>query len=313
MGAGIFIAAVGRPAHAQPSCDGVRLDLADDLSPTWREAGIRLRSELAASEAPCVSATLLVENASNGGARLSATTPDGRHTERVLTKVSALSPTAMGIVASLPPDPPAPTVESQSPREHFTSAIEEPTADDVSENAARNRAAASPQLWLGASAGPRIGAPTMLGMLDIEGHAYFEMDNWLVAASLRFGTSLGESAVAADDSYYEIVGSLGAGRRFQIGASSLDVLLSPEIASASLADNDDGYEGVPPGVARTEARVGASIGWWTSFRDESRIGISVDSDIAPYGLLHGVRSAQTEPPIPAWTASLQLSVAGRVL
>src|SRR5665213_3468086 len=90
LGAGLVTAITGRPANAQHSCDRVRLELADDLSATWREAGDQLRSELTANDAPCVSATLLVENAMNGAARLSATTPDGRHTERVLTKVSAL-------------------------------------------------------------------------------------------------------------------------------------------------------------------------------------------------------------------------------
>ncbi len=311
MGAGIFIAAVGRPAKAQQSCDGVRLSLADDLSPAWREAADRLRSELAAGDAPCVSATLLVENATDGAARLSATTPDGRHTERVLTKVSALVPTALGIVASLPPDPPIAAPVTKSPRTNFARVPEQTTAAEVGKaDLTTARDEATPKVFVGVSAGARVAAPTPLGMLDIEGHAYFEMNRWLVTASFRYGTSLGESAVAADDSYSELVGSLGAGRRFQIGASSLDLVVSPEIASATLDDDDDGETA---GIARLEARVGASMCWWTTFRDESRVGLMLDTDFAPYGLFHAVRSAQGEAPIPAWTAGFQLTVAGRVL
>ncbi len=310
MTAGMFIAAVGRPANAQQRCDGVRLDLADDLSPAWREAGIRLRSELVGSEAPCVSATLFVENAPNGSARLSATTPDGRHTERLLTKVSALVPTALGIVASLPPDPPR--VSPATPSVKF-----EPAPPTTSDDAALERSApithggAAPKAWIGASAGGRIAAPAWLGMLTLEGDLQIETNHWLFAGSIRFGSSLGESAVSTDDSYEEIVGSLGAGRRFQFGASSLDVLVSPEISSSSLDDNDD--ENGPPGAARTELRVGAAATWWTTFGDDSRIGVSADTDVAPYGIFHGVRSSMSEPPVPAWTGAVQVRVAGRLL
>jgi hypothetical protein len=260
---------------------------------------------------------LVVENATAGAAKLSATTPDGRHTERLLTKVGTLVPTALGIVASLPPDPPAPSTESRPPQTNFAGAIEESTAAETNESATTNHDEATPQLWFGTSAGARFGAPTPIGMLDIEGHAYFEIDRWLVVASFRYGTSLGEAAVADDDSYYELVGALGVGRRLVIGPSSFDFVLSPEIASASLNDNDDEGDGegehVSPGVARTQARIGASACWWTNFRDESRVGVSLDSDIAPYNLFSAVRSSETEPPIPAWTVALQINVAGRIL
>ena len=310
--AGLVITASGHEALAQHSCDGVRLELSDDLSPTWREAGQQLRTELVASDAPCVSATLLVTPAT-GGARLSATTPDGRHTERVLTRVATLVPTALGIVASLPPDPPSKAVPAPAPapEEEIIGTTSAPADVDTKETRVPLPRDPAPQVWVGASAGARVAGPTLLGMMDVEGHVGLDSDRWLVLASFRYGTSFGESAVSTDDTYYELVGALGVGRRFPIGSSSLDILLLPALSSASLDDNDD--QDGPPGHARIEGRIDTLLCWWTGFRDGSRVSLSVDGDLAPYGIFRGVRTQGREPVMPVWTAGIRLGASGRIL
>jgi hypothetical protein len=301
----LVIAASSRSASATNNCDGVHLDLSDDLSPAWQEAGARLRAELVASDAACVNATLTIEPAP-GGARLTATSADGSRTTRLLTRTASLVPTALGIVASLPPD----TGSKQGASDAS------PSADDAHEETTPTEYVQTipidpaPQLWLGASAGARLGGPTWLGMLDIEGHLGFESRRWLVVASLRYGTSMGESGVSTDDTYYEIVGALGVGRRFSLGSTTLDLVLSPALASASLNDNDD--EVGPTVGARTEARLGASVCWWTQFSDGSRINLTADTDVAPYGFFQGVRTSETEPVLPVWTLGLRLGAAGRI-
>lgn len=292
-----------RDASAANDCDGVQLDLSDDLSPTWQEAGRRLRSELVASNAPCVTAKLSVDPAP-GGVKLSATSADG-HTTRMLTRPASLIPTALGIVASLPPDaqraPHQPTAAQRVARED--SAPVEFVAPSLQTDP-------TPQLWIGAGVGARLGGLTWLGAMDIEGRLGFESRQWLVVGSFRYATSLGEAGVSTDDSYYELVGSLGVGRRFSLGPSSLDIVLSPEIASASLNDNDD--EDDPVVGPRTEFRVGTSLCWWTQFNDGSRINLTADTDVMPYGLFHSLRTSESEPPMPVWTLGLRLGAAGRI-
>ncbi|MGH7284564.1 MAG: hypothetical protein ACRELY_23815, partial [Polyangiaceae bacterium] len=69
----LVVLCASRTVKAEERCDGVRLDVADDLSPAWRRAGAELRSELAASDAACVTVKLTLEPAEGDGARLSAT------------------------------------------------------------------------------------------------------------------------------------------------------------------------------------------------------------------------------------------------
>ncbi|MEO7111767.1 MAG: hypothetical protein ABI183_15100, partial [Polyangiaceae bacterium] len=242
-----------------------------------------------------------------GGVQLSATSADGRHTTRLLTRVTALTPTALGIVASLPPDS-NPASQTPTPDEKLAPRNESAIVDGAPSKQSTDP---TPQIWLGAATGVRIAAPTLLGMLDIEGRMGFEAGRWLVVASFRYGTSLGESGVSTDDSYYELVGALGVGRRFSVGSSVLDVVILPALARASLDYNDD--DDGPSAGPRTEARVGTSFCWWTAFGDGSRINLTADTDVAPYGFFRGVRTAVSEPPMPVWTIGLRLGASGRIL
>ncbi|MGH7284579.1 MAG: hypothetical protein ACRELY_23890, partial [Polyangiaceae bacterium] len=247
------------------------------------------------------------------------TTRDGRHTDRLVARPALLVPTALGLVASLPPDatsnaPVAETPETNDvePSSTMTTSPrdlhDEPREpDDLSPHAFPS---AATQVWLGANAGARIAEPTFLGMVDLEARFCLEQGKWLVLGSLRYGSSVGESLVSTDDSYDEIAASIGIGRRFPIGESAIDVAILPGLVAASLDDDDETGATSPP---KTELRIGASVQWWTSLEDGWRLTVTADTDVAPRGLGDSVRSDPDEPPLPAWTAGLRLGASGRLL
>lgn len=296
--------ALGEPAR-KGACDKVTVELAESLSKDWIAAGVDLRSALATSEAPCTAVALRLEPAATG-ARLSATTPDGSIADRAIAHPSALVPTALGLVASLPPDvapppPAAPKIVTAEKR-----------SDPPSLHTVVLPARPGPtSLWFGVSTGARIAEPSFLAMMDIEARVTLERGGWLAFGSIRYGSSLGETLVwAADASYDEVAGAVGIGRRFPIGATNLDLALVPSLVSASLGDDDETGVGTP---SRLELRVGASAQWWLQTDEGWRVTLTADTDVAPRGLERPLRSDVDEPPLPVWTAGLRLGASGSIL
>ena len=288
-------------------CEQVSLDVSPSLSAPWRDAADKLRAELAKSQATCVAAQLSLEAASGDAARLIVTAPDGRRTERDVARPALLVSTAIGVIASLPSDSttlppdetsPAPTVVHEETRFESRPSDETPAPESMT------------HLWVGVSSGARVAEPTFLGMIDIEGHATLEINQWLILASIRYGSSMGEALVSTDDSYDEIAGSAGIGRRFLIGPSQIEAVILPSLVSATLDDQD---ETVANGSPRAELRVGALLGWSLTTEDGWRFTVSADTDVTPRSFDRPVRSAESEPPLPVWTAALRLGAAGRIL
>ncbi|MEO8797529.1 MAG: hypothetical protein ABI551_06570 [Polyangiaceae bacterium] len=300
---------LARPAFGEPArkgaCDKVTVELAESLSKDWIAAGVDLTNALATSEAPCTAVALRLEPAATG-ARLSATTPDGSIADRAIAQPSALVPTALGLVASLPPDaaPPPPTAPK-------VVAMEKPSAPPSHLLVVLPARPGPTSLWFGVSTGVRIGEPSFLAMMDIEARVTLERGGWLAFGSIRYGSSLGETLVwAADASYDEVAGAIGVGRRFPIGTTNLDLALVPSLVSASLGDDDETGAGTP---SRLELRVGASAQWWLVTGEGWRITLTVDTDVAPRGLERPLRSGADDPPLPAWTAGLRLGASGSIL
>lgn len=297
------------PPSATEGCDGVRLDVSDSLAPAWRDAASALRSDLVASEAPCVSALLTLAPAANDAALLTVTTTDGRHADRLVSKPAALVSAALGLVATLPPDKTTPANVAPASSSATTQPGPEGRAD-ADTDAPADRSSSKMHLWVGAGIGGRIAEPTLLGMIDIQGRITLEMNHWLLFGAVRYGTSMGESLVSADDSYDEIAASIGLGRTLELGASTFELALVPSIVSADLSDDDE-QDGTAS--ARTELRLGGLLGWSYATEDGWRMTLTADGDIAPRGIDRPVRSAPNDPPLPVWTAGLRLGAAGRLL
>ena len=320
-----FLLATAGNASAQPRpdattadaaprdrCERVELDVSASLSSAWRDAADALRAELARSHASCVTARLSLETAPNDAARLLVTTPDGRQTERVVERPALLVSTAIGVVASLPSDPrsPADLAAMPPPPQPADEAPPIVAQDAGDASTAKATSSSTTHVWVGVSGGARIAQPTFLGMIDMEGHATLEIDQWLILASIRYGSSMGEALVSTDDSYDELAGGLGIGRRFLLCPAQFEVALLPSLVSATLGDDDETGDA---GSARTELRVGALLGWSMTTEDGWRVTVTADTDVTPRGFDRPVRSSDTEPPLPVWTAALRLGAAGRIL
>lgn len=317
------LVAVAVRAQAEGPCRGIEIVAAPDLTEAWANATRDL--ELQMPEVPtgeCVAMTLSVQSAGEGKARLSATARDGRHAERVVDKPAALGSTALGLVASLPPDETAasaiarPIAQAPAPQTSASVAATPAPRSSVSEasrvtpNPAPSGEASSSQVWLSGGIGGRIAEPTGVGMLDLEARADLEVQRWFLSLSLRYGSSIGETLTPHDASYDETVIGLGIGRTIPLGKTALEMALAPAIASVNIDDDDDanGTNG-----SRSELRFGASVRWSIPIDDWWRFTITADSDFAGRSLTHYVYVDPNLPPLPFWTGGLRFGAAGKLL
>jgi hypothetical protein len=135
LAAGIAFIAISARAEGEAECHGVHVIASSDLSEAWASAAKDLKAQIpAVPDDQCASMTLSVDPADGDAVRLSATAHDGRHADRIVPKPSALGSTALGLVASLPPDeapppapPPKPTA-SPTPANSATSSTAAATA-----------------------------------------------------------------------------------------------------------------------------------------------------------------------------------------
>ena len=308
-------------AREGDECRGVRVNISANLSEAWAGAARDLSAQIPAnSDDRCAAMTLLVEPAKDGTATLSATAQDGRHADRIVMKPSALGSTALGLLASLPPDEePAPRPLAAPKKDDVSAPLAAAAPTASSSNAIAPTAPTpsvataplpAPEVWLGGGLGGRAAEPTGVGMLDLEARGDLEVRRWLLVISFRYGSSIGEQLTPYDASYEETVIGLGVGRSLPIGKTQLSLALIPSFAEVNIDDDDDakGSNG-----SRTQVRIGAALRWSVPLDKWWRFTITADSDISPRSLTHEVHVGPSLPPIPAWTGGLRFGAAGKLL
>jgi hypothetical protein len=329
LAAGLALVASAPKVGADEQCRGVQVNAAANLSEAWANAVRDLSAQIPANgDGRCVAMTLLVEPAENDSAKLSATARDGRHADRIVPKPSALGSMALGLIASLPPDAPAPPENAPPKTEASAPATAASAAPASSSPAASSSAASSssppiaasppaenasslsPEIWLGGGLGARVAEPSEVGMLDLEARGDLEVRHWLLVISFRYGSSIGETLTPADAEYEETVVGLGVGRTIAIGKTQLSLAIIPSFAAVNIDDDDDanGSNG-----SRSTVRIGASVKWSVPLDKWWRFTITADSDFSPRSFAHEVYVDPSLPPLPAWTGGFRLGASGKLL
>jgi hypothetical protein len=326
LAAGLALVATAAQVGADEDCRGVQVNAAANLSEPWANAVRDLSAQIPANgDGRCAAMTLLVEPAENDSAKLSATARDGRHADRIVPKPSALGSTALGLIASLPPDEPAPPkntppkTEASAPATPGSAAPVSSSPPATSSSASppnvapaptEKTSALSPEIWLGGGLGARVAEPSEVGMLDLEARGDLEVRHWLLVISFRYGSSIGETLTPADAEYEETVVGLGVGRTIAIGKTQLSLAIIPSFAAVNIDDDDDanGSNG-----SRSTVRIGASLKWSVPLDKWWRFTITADSDFSPRSFAHEVYLDPSLPPLPAWTGGFRLGASGRLL
>jgi len=294
---------------ASPPCATVRIDEPSDLSPAWADAVREARRSLAhAAEVGCDGVTVFVSGVSTDHAgeesvRISAMAVDGRRAERLVRKPSALPPTIYGLLASVPDDEPRSLVrDSAIPRESGGVSLQP--------QAASGSRSSLFEIWAGLAAGGRVTEPYLMDMLDFEGSADVKVRSWILCALFRFGVGVsGEGDDATN--YSETDFGLGAGRSFALGATAVDALLVPSLATMRYDDRDE--SATPTSRSVSEFRLGVRLRWSLPISPSWHLTTTADTQIAPQGFEHPVRTQSDLPPLPAWTGGLRLGATGRLL
>jgi hypothetical protein len=309
----VALGVVSAEAGGDGACSDVRVEMQPGLGDDWEAAVRQLHQELARlGRGACERVSLSVRR-NGGGVRLIAFSADGRRTERTLEKPSALVPTALGLVLSIPTEPPG-------------IPLRVPLAGPSTLPAPRDRtfqtspAAAAPRAvsaWVGVGLGPRLGQPTSLIMADIEGRADLFLNHWLLLASFRYapvGIIRGQRLDI--DTYHEIAVSLGVGRSLDAGRVSLDFALIPTLVAAKMEgdanptgdkDTDDIRQ------SDVQLRIGASVRCLLPLEKGWRLMLTSDAEIAPAETGAPARFDPRLPPFPSWTAGLRVGATGELL
>ena len=301
-----------RGARAQEPC--ARLVAPPDLPPSWLEAVEELTREIA--ELPptqCRPMTLVLEQV-EGVVRLTAQAQDGQRAARVVAQPSMLVPIALGLVVSGAPDTAKEDVSPSPPARAIPPANspEVPVSSTSSRPEPPTAAVASPHpvaIWLGLAVGGRVGVPSTISMVEVEGRVDLRVDPllfFLLFRNVPVGFVDGQGFDG--DAYHESSIAFGVGRSFPLGRSLFDVSIAPSLVTMRLSKDS-------PEHARAndvELRVGAAARLNVPLSPNWRLTLALDTDVIPDFL----RSEERVEPLaafPSWTTGLCLGVSGAVL
>lgn len=304
-----------------PRCDSIAVDHDDGFSPAWREAIVTLRAQLS-TLAPQECAPLSLEvRRDPGGARLRARASDGRMAERIVREPSSLVAFALGLLASIPREEsaaisPAPASASASASTRARPPLEpEERPPRATPPPVLGGDAARVQVALGGAIGARVGEPTGVVMADAEVRGDLVLHGWLVVASVRYapvgarviGKSIGAYA------YDELAVGIGAGRRLELGATTLDLALVPTIVLVDEEGEVRDVTGDAASGSHSYVRLDASLRWLFARAGTWRFGVTADADVAPSAVATPPRVEPLLPAIPSWSFGLRLGATSDVL
>jgi|HubBroStandDraft_6_1064221.scaffolds.fasta_scaffold63667_2 hypothetical protein len=302
-----------RGVRAQEPC--ARLVAPPDLGPRWLEAMQELTRELAElPPAQCRPMTLVVEPV-DGAVRLTAQAQDGQRAARMVAQPSLLVPVALGLVVSGAPDaaaeeeptPPPPANAVPPARSAEVSAPSSPSRPVPPSAVGANPHPVA--IWLGIAMGARIGVPSTISMVDVEGRLDLRVDPLLLFVLFRnvpVGFVAGQGFDG--DAYHESSIAFGVGRSFPFGRSVFDVSIAPSLVTMRLSKD-------VPTHARAndvELRVGASARLNVPLSPNWRLTLALDTDVIP-DFLRSEERIDPLPAFPSWTTGLCLGVSGAVL
>ncbi|MGA2451329.1 MAG: hypothetical protein ABTD50_21935 [Polyangiaceae bacterium] len=307
-GVGLGAALCPTASWGSHACAGVRVDAPASLSPRWMEAARDARQAVTNSSGlDCawveVSVSpVRVDSVGGEEVRVSATTADGRQAERVVRRPSALAPTIVGLVASIPDDGTGGPPQGQGS-----------SGDTETLRTARAASGTPPptpvSVWAGLASGGRVSQPYLLEMVEFEGSADVRVQSWILCALFRFGFGAGGDDDDAT-TYSETDIGLGAGRGFALGATTVDAVFVPSLATMRFDDRD---EPGGPGGSVSEFRLGARVRWSIPMSASWRFTLTADSEIAPQGFAHPIHTQPLMPALPAWTGGMRIGASGRLL
>jgi hypothetical protein len=304
-------------APAEPSSPCARVDTSADLPAAWGEAMEQLRVQIArlpASECQPMVLTLAMTPDGNG-ARIVATTADGRHAERGVGRPDSLVAIGLGLLMSTPP--PATTTSS---------ATAPPTAVPAAAPTAVPSAAPTPTtvpprpvgVWLGIDVGGR--ATASMAMLDLNAFGALLLDHWMVALSLGGSpTAVTGAQGLDDDAYREVNAALGVGRRIDLGGAALDVAGSVAIVAMQMEyDYPDGRETSGNDV---ELGLGTLARLDLPLSQAWALTVSVDGRVLPGNAFSattlevppGETNGAALPSFPVWSAALRVGAMAELL
>ena len=295
-------------AQAAARCTGVRIHAADDVGGAWASAVEQLKQQVpAAGPSDCAGVTVSIEPGPSGEAHLAAMAWDGRFTERNVQRPADLAATVLGLIASIPAEGTTADPE-QGPASQPSLALS-PPEPTLAPAPAAPPATPPVRLLLGLGAGIRFTAPSPMELLDFEARGDVIVRDWIVSLSLRYAPSIGPDN--SDTTYEELVAGLGVGRRFHLGAESLDVSVLPTVAVMNMQWDEDDPDAKSDGTA--EFRLALHLRWAAPINRFWQLTITADTDLTPAGLDHVERLGPTAPALPAWTGGVRIGGTGLLL
>ncbi len=314
-------------ARADAPC--ARVQASSALAGPWLDAVHELERQLAQLPASdCQSATLLVEPADGGAARIVAVTPDGRRAERVVKHAGGLVATGLGLVMAIPalPQPPATSASagpSASPPPAPTSSIAQPPTTEGTA-LAHASPASSPRLglWLGFDLGGRTAVPASVAAADVAVHGDVLLDRWIFAVSIRYSPVGYALAQGFDnDAFREVDVGLGVGRRITLGDTAFDLIFAPAITAMRMEWDFPGHTDSPG--EDVELAINAQARVAVSLSKDWALTLTLESELVPGNLTTSPARIETPvgvpvtaalpPPFPAWTGGIRFGAMGAVL
>lgn len=280
------------PAARAETCLNVR----GGLDETWMSAARAAESELAGE---CGKSMLTLTKKSKHVV-VEIVAPDGSRGERFVDRPRELLPTAVGLLASVPDEPPPePAIELDTPApapppiplfDPFPEA-DRPAGPPASKIDAFDRPAS-----LGLTFGTRVGMPNGVLSTDVELRGDVRVDQWVVSLSGRASPSGSDLGGHDALEYSELSVGLLVGRNFRLGGGELSILAGPRLATATL-DTETHEKTKRDMTLAIATRYVAPIG------DRIRPAVAFETEAAPLRL-----AGSSE--FPAWSTSLRFGIVG---
>jgi hypothetical protein len=293
---------------ALDACATLDIEVAADLDPAWTAVAATVPAALQRVLSPdeCAHAAVsLACGPKAGSAEVTLRTADGRVATRRVEEPRGLFPVILGLLAGAPAQPPpssgGPHAEPDRNEvpDFRVPAPEPPRPGDTGAG-----------LVVGFALGARGGLPSRVLMADIELFAEVILRSWIVLATVRYAPIATLPGVTLDgDQYEEAALGLGVGRRFQWGPSSLDVSFVPTLAIVSMETDSP----VEASGTVSDLRLDASGRYGYATGRNWRFQVTLDTDVAPDGLIRARHPSPTLPAVPAWTLGLRLGMAASLL
>lgn len=224
---------------------------------------------------------------------------DGRSTLRRVQEPAALKGTLEALLV-VPPAP-APADKPASPIPSVTLRTEAPAEKTVNAPPSQD-ATTTFGVELGGGIGGRVSGQGYLSLAG-DGVARIRVRDWLFGLGVRWDAFQWKSDVALDNFEMETVGaSISVARRLPTGFGSVDVGVSPRLVAETQSYLNKNTE-----IADTQTDV--RLGGFTRAafgHSPWRLYVEADGEFSPGRLRRDIRIDPALPPLPAWSAGLNL-------